>query len=282
LAQPGAEDTKGSKKVNRRRRIDVLGVGVSETNPADALAAVESWVRAGSREYVCVAPVSSVMAAQRDPEVMRALNGASLTVPDGMPLVWAGRYAKATAIERVYGPDLMEAVCAKAADRGWSSYLYGGEPGVPDLLSERLRERFPGLKVAAAHSPPFRPLRADERTEVAEAIDRSGADLVWVGLSSPKQDLWMADMVGRLERPAVLIGVGAAFDILAGLKQRPPAWMGPLGLFWLYRLLQEPRRLGRRYLIDVPAFIGAVAGRRPALRTIEPRGSAPAAGETSA
>lgn len=264
------------------RRIDVLGVGVSETSPADALSVIESWVESGSKEYVCVAPVSSVMAARRDPEVMRALNGASLTVPDGMPLVWAGRCAGATGIQRVYGPELMAAVCAAAAQRGWSSYLYGGAAGVPELLSERLSERFPGMEVAGTHSPPFRPLQDDERAELAKEIDRSGADLVWVGLSSPKQDLWMADMVGRLERPAVLLGVGAAFDIHAGLKRPPPTWMGPLGLFWLYRLLQEPRRLWRRYLVDIPAFIGAVAGQRPALRPTEPQDGLSAAEKTRA
>lgn len=246
-------------------RVDVLGARISNTSPDHALATIRSWVETGRRSYVCVTPVSGVMAARRDPAVRNALNSAGLTVPDGMPIVWAGRYAGANGIARVYGPDLMEAVCAEAAARGWACYFYGGAPGVPERLGSRLQTRFPGLKIAGGHSPPFGQATEGEKAEAASAIARSGARLIWVGLSTPKQDLWMADMVDRIDAPVILLGVGAAFDIHAGLKARPPGWLGPLGLFWLFRLLQEPRRLWRRYLFDIPQFLIAIGRSRPTL-----------------
>ena len=256
----------GSPAPQTQERVDVLGVGISNTSPAKALRTIGSWIEDGRRSYVCLTPVSGVMAAQRDPKVMRSLNGAGLTVPDGMPMVWAGRYAGAEGIERVYGPDLMASVCSEAAKRGWKSFIYGGDQGVAERLIDRLRARFPGLEIAGFHSPPFRPLSPQEETSVVEQINASGAELVWVGLSTPKQDLWMAEMIERLRAPVVLLGVGAAFDVHAGLKRQPPAWLGPLGLFWLYRLLQEPRRLWRRYLVDNPQFLLAIVRRRPFLR----------------
>ncbi len=247
-------------------RVDVLGVGISVTTPDDALQQIDSWIKEGHREYVCVTPVSGVMTAQRDPAVLEALNGAGMTVPDGMPIVWSGRYAGASEIERVYGPDLMESVCAEARTRGWKSFLYGGREGVAGALRSQLEQRFPGIEIVGTYSPPFRPLTPAEKEAVAASIANSGAQLVWVGLSTPKQDLWMAEMVERVAKPIVMIGVGAAFDVHAGLKNRPPAWLGPLGLFWLYRLVQEPRRLWRRYIVDLPQFLVRIVRRKPFLR----------------
>jgi N-acetylglucosaminyldiphosphoundecaprenol N-acetyl-beta-D-mannosaminyltransferase len=247
-------------------RVDVLGVGISVTDPADARRLIGTWIEGGHRDYVCLTPVSGVMAAQRDPEVMRALNGAGLTAPDGMPMVWSGRYAGAKDIERVYGPDLMAAVCAEGANRGWRAFLYGGGEGVADRLAGRLKARYPGLEISGTITPPFRPLTETEKSETAAAITASGAELVWVGLSTPKQDLWMAEMIERFERPVVLLGVGAAFDVHAGLVKQPPAWLGPLGLFWFYRLIQEPRRLWRRYAMDIPGFILKVMRNPPRMR----------------
>ena len=241
-------------------------MGVSITNPISALATIRGWIERAATAYVCVTPVSGIMAAQRDPAVMRALNGADMVVPDGMPTVWAGRWAGAEGIGRVYGPDLMESTCELAAERGWSTFLYGGAPGVAERLASNLEGRFPGIRIAGTHTPPFRELSEGEKADVARAIDASGADIVWVGLSTPKQDLWMADVVDRLTTPTVLVGVGAAFDVHSGLVKRPPAWLGPLGLFWLYRLIQEPRRLWRRYAVDIPQFVAGVLRRRPHIR----------------
>jgi N-acetylglucosaminyldiphosphoundecaprenol N-acetyl-beta-D-mannosaminyltransferase len=257
-----------------REEIDVLGVGISVTTPAATIAAVAQWLAEGRRTYVCLTPVSGVMEARRDPTVHAAIEGSGITAPDGMPLVWAGRALRASEIARVYGPDLMLEVCAQAVPNGWSSYLYGAGPGVAQLVENRLRDQFPGLDIVGAETPPFRPLTEEEKDAVVARIDASGADLVWVGVSTPKQELWMADMVGRFKRPIVLLGVGAAFDIHAGLQPHPPAWMGPLGLFWLYRLMREPRRLAGRYMRDIPAFLWGVARQRPFLRPIVPEAAA--------
>jgi N-acetylglucosaminyldiphosphoundecaprenol N-acetyl-beta-D-mannosaminyltransferase len=248
-------------------RVDVLGVGVSVVSMETAVAEVVGWIERGERHYICVRDVHGVMESQRDPELLRIHAESGLTLPDGMPMVWAGRFAGAEGIERVYGPDFMLAVCGLAAERGWASFFYGAGQGVPEMLARRLRERFPGLRVAGTHSPPYRPLTKQEDDDVVELINSSGAELIWVGLSTPKQERWMAAHVNRLRAPAVLVGVGAAFDIHAGLKRDAPRWMGPFGLQWSYRLAQEPRRLLRRYGANNPRFIASIIRRPPVLRT---------------
>jgi N-acetylglucosaminyldiphosphoundecaprenol N-acetyl-beta-D-mannosaminyltransferase len=246
-------------------RVDVLGVGISAIDMAQAVAEITRWVEEGEQHYVCVTGVHGVMEARRDPELRRIHNASGLTTPDGMPMVWAGHRAGARNMRRVYGPDLMLALSELAARRGWSSFFYGGGPGVPDLLAERLGARFPGLRVAGTWSPPFRPLTAEEDQAIVERINRSGADLVWVGLSTPKQERWMAAHAGRLEAKA-LLGVGAAFDIHAGLLPQAPSWMQRLGLEWLYRLGREPKRLWRRYLHNNPRFVVEILRRPPVIR----------------
>jgi N-acetylglucosaminyldiphosphoundecaprenol N-acetyl-beta-D-mannosaminyltransferase len=246
-------------------RVDVLGVGISVVSMQTAVREVARWIDRGKRRYVCVTGVHGVMESQRDSELLRIHNESGLTLPDGMPMVWAGRFAGARGIARVYGPDFMLAVCKLAAERGWASFFYGGAPEVPELLARRLGERFPGLPVAGCWSPPFRPLTEMEDAEVVDRINSSGAALVWVGLSTPKQERWMATHVDRLRAPAVLIGVGAAFDLHAGLKRDAPRWMGRLGIHWLYRLGQEPRRLSRRYATSNPRFAAKIVRRPPVL-----------------
>jgi N-acetylglucosaminyldiphosphoundecaprenol N-acetyl-beta-D-mannosaminyltransferase len=159
----------------------------------------------------------------------------------------------------------MLAVCELASARGWSSFFYGGRPGTPELLAERLSDRFPGLRVAGCHSPPFRALTDAEHEATVAEINASGAELVWVGLSTPKQERWMASNVGRLEA-AALFGVGMAFDVHAGLLPEAPRLIQDSGFEWLYRLANEPRRLWRRYLYNNPRFLIAIARRRPSLR----------------
>jgi N-acetylglucosaminyldiphosphoundecaprenol N-acetyl-beta-D-mannosaminyltransferase len=246
-------------------RVDVLGVGISAIDMRQAVAEIARWVEQREPHYACVTGVHGVMEAQRDPELRRIHNASGLTTPDGMPMVWAGHRAGAVDMGHVRGPDLLPAVCAVAAERGWSSFFYGGGPGVPELLAERLIARFPGLRVAGTWSPPFRPLTPDEDRMVIEAINRSAPDLVWVGLSTPKQERWMAAYRGHLDAPAVL-GVGAAFDMHAGLLPQAPQWMQRSGLEWLYRLGREPTRLWRRYLRNNPRFIIEILRRPPVLR----------------
>jgi N-acetylglucosaminyldiphosphoundecaprenol N-acetyl-beta-D-mannosaminyltransferase len=244
------------------RRVDVLGVGISAINMGMAVEAIHGWIGAGERHYVCVTGVHGVMESQSDALLRDIHNRSGLTTPDGVPMVWAGRAAGADWMDRVYGPDLMLEVLARAEERGWSSFFYGGAEGVPELLADRLRERFPGLKVAGTYSPPFRPLTEDEMRQVAAMINESGATLVWVGLSTPKQEHWMHQFRPHLE-PPVLFGVGAAFDFHAGRINQAPRWMQQNGLEWLYRLYKEPRRLWRRYLTNNPRFVASVLRRRP-------------------
>jgi N-acetylglucosaminyldiphosphoundecaprenol N-acetyl-beta-D-mannosaminyltransferase len=247
------------------RRVDVLGVGVSTINQAMALAEITRWIEAGERHYVCVTGVHGVMESQRDPELKAIHNASGLTTPDGMPMVWAGRKAGAEWMDRVYGPDLMLNVLERAAERGWSSFLYGGKEGVPGLLAEKLAERIPGVEIAGSYSPPFRALTEEEDAAIVDRINSSGAQLVWVGLSTPKQERWMAAHRDRLNAPA-LFGVGAAFDFHAGLVPQAPPWMQRNGLEWLFRLTKEPKRLWRRYLVNNPAYLRAVRRNPPYLR----------------
>lgn len=230
-----------------------------------AVAEISRYVEEGVRQYVCVTGVHGVMESQADPRLAEIHNRSGLTTPDGMPMVWAGKWAGASHMERVYGPDLMLSVCERAATNGWSSYFYGGKEGVAELLAERLQARFPGLVVAGTYSPPFRPLTAEEDEGVVEMINAAKPDLIWVGLSTPKQEWWMAGHRDRMEA-SVLLGVGAAFDIHAGLLPQAPAWMQRTGLEWSYRLFREPKRLWRRYLSNNPRFVLAVLRRRPRLR----------------
>jgi N-acetylglucosaminyldiphosphoundecaprenol N-acetyl-beta-D-mannosaminyltransferase len=245
-------------------RVDVLGVEISAVNMEMTLDTVIGWVMSNDRQYVCVTGVHGVMESQRDRDLATIHNNAGLTTPDGMPMVWAGRAAGAHWIQRVYGPDMMLAVLAEAQARSWSSFLYGGAPGVPEVLAANLVQRFPGLQVAGTHSPPFRPLSKDEIQETAALINASGASLVWVGLSTPKQERWMAELRPLLEAQ-VLFGVGAAFDFHAGRVKQAPRWMQTSGLEWLYRLSREPRRLWKRYLTNNPRFVIAIVKRRPRL-----------------
>lgn len=233
---------------------NVLGVKVSAITIPMALAIIDEWIKTGQHHYITITGVHGVIESQRSPEIRAIHNAAGLVTPDGMPLVWANHLQGFRFVERVYGPDLMLAVCDASRTTGYRHFLYGGAEGVPELLAEKLTARFPHLQIAGMYSPPFRALSPEEDDEICDMINASGADVVWVGLSTPKQEHWMAAHVNRLDA-AVMVGVGAAFDFHAGLKRQAPHWMQRSGLEWLYRLLSEPRRLSRRYLINNPLFI---------------------------
>jgi N-acetylglucosaminyldiphosphoundecaprenol N-acetyl-beta-D-mannosaminyltransferase len=233
-------------------RVDVLGVGISCVDLDRSVEIVGEWIRGGAREYVCVTGMHGVMESRADPGLQDIHNRSGLTTPDGMPMVWAGRHAGAK-ISRVYGPDLMHAVLTTAQRRGWSSYFLGGAPGVTDQLIDRLMDRYPGLRIAGAQGPPFRPLSHSEEQVLVDDINRARPDIVWVGLGTPKQERWMSSHRDALDAP-VLVGVGAAFDLLAGTLRQAPLWMQRSGLEWAYRLAVEPRRLWRRYLLNIPRF----------------------------
>jgi N-acetylglucosaminyldiphosphoundecaprenol N-acetyl-beta-D-mannosaminyltransferase len=233
----------------------VLGVPLAITDYDHTLDWIDTAVAAGSRAYICVAAVHTVMAAREDPELRDAVIGADFTVPDGQPLVWALKALGHPLPDRVYGPELMERACARAAATGQRFYLYGGRSqGALVELARMLRLRHPGLNVVGGHAPPFRELTGEEEAAVVAEIERARPDVVWVGIGVPKQEKWMARMRDRLSAP-VLIGVGAAFDFHAGLVPQAPGWMQRLGLEWAFRLVQEPRRLWRRYLRYNPRFV---------------------------
>ncbi len=248
----------GSGNARARRgslaRLNVLGVGVSAVNTDSTIATINNWVATGTPNYVTVTGVHGVVESQDDSGLARIHNAAGLVVPDGMPIVWLAKRAGHRQVERVYGPDLMLEVCRRSEQTGYAHFLYGGGDGVAELLQRRLLERFPALRIVGRYTPPFRPLTPDEEVAIACAIDASGADIVWVGLGTPKQERWMSSMMPRIDR-AVLIGVGAAFDFHSGLKTQAPRWMQRSGLEWFYRMVSEPRRLGARYLRNNPRFV---------------------------
>lgn len=245
-------------------RVDVLGVQVSATTMATAVELIASWIGGGARHYVCVTGVHGVMESQRDPDLRDVHNRSGLTTTDGVPLVWACHHAGVPDAARVYGPDLVLAVAERAASEGWRSYFYGGHAGVGDQVAAALAARYPGFEACGSWSPPFRPLGPAEEAAVARRINESGADIVWVGLSTPKQERWMAAMRDRLDAP-VLIGVGAAFDIHAGRLRQAPPWMQRHGLEWAFRVAVEPRRLWRRYAVNNPTFVVRVLRHPPRL-----------------
>ncbi len=228
-------------------------MGVSAINMAQALNVIEGWIAQRQAHYVCVTGVHGIVESQGNNSLQRVHNAAGLVTPDGMPLVWLARLHGLKHVERVYGPDLMLALCHRSISKGYKHFLYGGAEGVPDRLANRLKRRYPGLRIVGSYSPPFRPLTDEEDKQTVQAINEANPDVVWIGLSTPKQERWMAEHIGRLTAP-VLVGIGAAFDFHSGLKRQAPRWMQRSGLEWLFRLANEPRRLWRRYLVNNPLF----------------------------
>ena len=238
---------------------ELLGVPLALTDYERTMDWIDATIARGGRGYVCVAAVHTVMACAEDRDLRDAVLGSSLTVPDGQPLVWAMNALGHDLPSRVYGPELMARYCERAARTGAKLFLYGGRnQGALVQLALNLRTRYPGLKIVGGYAPPFRPLSADEEDAVVNEINRSGADVVWVGIGVPKQEKWMAAMRDRLDAP-VLVGVGAAFDFHAGIVPQAPPRLQAAGLEWAYRLAHEPRRLWRRYMRYNPRFVGAFA-----------------------
>ncbi len=230
----------------------ILGMRVDATSYPDAVARILSWAAAAESRYVCVATAHMVMEAHDSPDFRRAVNAADLVTPDGMPLVWLLRASGLHGQQRVYGPDLTIELCRAAETTGTPVGFYGGRSEAIARLQRTLRRQFPGLNIAYAFAPPFRPLTPEEDGEVVDAINASGTRILFVGLGCPKQERWMAGHKEAVR--AVMVGVGAAFDFHAGLVRQAPRWLQAAGLEWAFRLLMEPRRLWRRYLKHNPRF----------------------------
>lgn len=233
----------------------VLGVQVHALQIPGVIHQMEAWIshRCGSH-FIAVTNVHVLMEARHNLSFRRVLDSADLCVPDGMPLVWIGRSRGYSLRRRVYGPDLLLDFCRETHAKGYRHFFYGGASGVPEALAAKLKCQFPMLEVAGTYSPPFRPLTPEEDASIVEMINRAGADVLWVGLGCPKQECWMYEHREQLRVP-VLVGVGQAFDLHAGRLKQAPTWMRERGLEWLFRLLAEPRRLWRRYLIYNLEFV---------------------------
>lgn len=240
-----------------RQRASVLGTPIDCLTADEAVTRISAWARRRESRYICICNVHSVVTASREPTFRAVVEQADMATPDGAPVAWMLRRLGHVGQRRVCGPDLMLDYCAYAARQGESIYLYGSTPTTLAAVQAALRERFHGLRIAGAESPPFRPLTTEEDDAVVDRINSSGAGSVWVSLGCPKQEQWMSDHRGRVQ--AVMVGVGAAFDFHAGTVQRAPGWMRSSGLEWLHRLLSEPRRLWKRYLVTNTLFIVGVA-----------------------
>ena len=240
-----------------RRTAQVLGVPIDALDWGLAIARIRKWARNRDSRYVCICNVHSVVTATQNARFGDVVRQADMATPDGAPVAWMLRRAGFLGQQRINGPDLMWKYCAQAASTGESIYLYGGADHTLSILRQKLIEAYPALNITGAYSPPFRALTPEEDAADVERINTSGAGTVWVSLGCPKQELWMAAHRGRVN--AVMIGVGAAFDYYAGTIQRAPLWMQNVGLEWLHRLVSEPRRLWRRYLVTNTLFIVGAA-----------------------
>jgi N-acetylglucosaminyldiphosphoundecaprenol N-acetyl-beta-D-mannosaminyltransferase len=239
--------------------VNVLGVPLSVTDYDETMDWIDASIAHRQKGYICVAATHTIMVCDEDPELREAVLNASMTVPDGQPLVWAMNALGGDLEQRVYGPELMARYCERAASNGARIYLYGGRnQGALVQLALNLRHRYPGVRIVGGYSPPYRDLSAEEEDAIVDEMNSSRADLVWVGVGAPKQEKWMAAMRDRLDAP-VLVGVGAAFDFHAGLIPQAPMWMQSAGLEWTFRLAHEPRRLWRRYARYNPRFVTGFA-----------------------
>jgi N-acetylglucosaminyldiphosphoundecaprenol N-acetyl-beta-D-mannosaminyltransferase len=236
------------------KRVNVLGVGISVLNLPTALAAIAEAVGEKRKGYICVTGVHGVMEAQADPAFKAILNNALLCTPDGVPMVWAGKWNGFSDMDRVYGPDLLLTVCEWSEKSGCRHFFFGGGESVAGLLAEKLKAKFPRLVVAGTFTPPFRALTPAEEQRLQMIVQELRPDIIWVGLSTPKQERFMAEFLLKLDA-TLLIGIGAAFDFHSGRVKQAPRWMQRSGLEWFYRLCQEPRRLAKRYLRNNPLFV---------------------------
>lgn len=239
-------------------KANVLGVGIDAVDMEQALGRIAEEFASGRKGYVCLTGVHGVMEAQRSPELARIFAGAALVAPDGMPTVWVGHHQGHTSMQRVTGPDLMLEVLRRDEFRDRTHFFCGGKEGIAQELRARLQERLPYVKIVGTYTPPFGPLSSSQQFELIEAVNRLRPDIVWVGISTPKQERFMEQYLPLLDT-RLMFGVGAAFDYHTGRIADCAEWIKRCGLQWLHRLLQDPRNLWKRYLRNNPAFLCAMA-----------------------
>ena len=236
-----------------RLRVPVLGVPIDAISWDHVILSISAWALHKESRVVCICNVHSVVTASLDAEFRQVVNAADMATPDGAPVAWMLRRLGHVEQQRINGPDLMWRYCEQVQSRDESIFFFGSTEVTLATLKTKLLSAFPNLKIAGAISPPFRALTAEEDTAIVEQINASGVGVVWVSLGCPKQELWMAAHRGRIN--AVMVGVGAAFDYHAGTIKRAPKWMQDYGLEWFYRLVSEPRRLWKRYLVTNTLFV---------------------------
>lgn len=240
--------------INSRKKANVLGIGIDAVNMEEALKHIAAELHQRRKGYVCLAGVHGVMEAQRDPALAKIYAGAALAAPDGMPTVWMGRHQGFKKMERVAGPDLMLEVISREEFKNYSHFLCGGKDGIVQELQEKLLARYPFMKIAGIYTPPFGPMSRAQEVELMDMINRVQPDIVWVGISTPKQERFMAHYLPLLNT-TLMFGVGAAFDFHTGRIADCADWIKRAGLQWLDRLFQDPKHLWKRYLRNIPSFI---------------------------
>jgi len=238
----------------RPKRVNVLGVGVHAVNMDDALRVLRIAIQCDSKGLICATSVHGVMESQRDPCIRSIINNSLLTIPDGRPMMWVGQLTGHRRMTQVTGPDFMLAVCKASVQLGYTHFLYGGKPGIAEELKQCLERKFSGIRVVGTYTPPFRPLSHVEEQELLDRVSDSRPDIIWVGISTPRQECFMAEYLHRLDTK-IMVGVGAAFDLHTGHLKDSPQWVKAAGLQWFHRLLQEPARLWKRYLVNVTTFL---------------------------
>lgn len=249
-------------------RVNILGVGISAVDLQRAVHSSLSLIASADKGYICVTGMHGIMEAQIDADFRTIQNNSFLTIPDGIPTVWIGRSSGHSNMEQVRGADFMLGLCKASAGTGVRHFLYGGKPGVASLLRDILTLRFPGLQIVGTYTPPFRPLTPEEESGLKRALEESQADVLWCGISTPKQERFMANYLHKLP-VSLMVGVGAAFDLNAGLLRDSPRWIQQCGLQWAHRLCQEPRRLWRRYVLNIPRFVWLYLMQRAGIRTYD-------------
>lgn len=239
---------------NKSSKANVLGVEIDAFNLEQVLARIAHALEVRRKGYVCLVGVHGVMECQRDPAVAKAIANAELTVPDGMPTVWMGRHQGHTDMQRIAGPDLMLEVLSRDEFRGRTHFLFGGKEGIAAELRDKLMLRYPELKIAGTYTPPFGPMSPEQDEEFRTMIKRTQPDIIWVGISTPRQEFFMAQYLPLLDT-TLMFGVGAAFDFHTGRITDCADWIKRAGLQWLHRLLQDPKHLWKRYMRNNPLFL---------------------------
>ena len=233
--------------------VNILGVDIAAIDMKWLLDFTEKHVKELSGDYICVSNVHTTVTSYGDSAYRQVQNGGILAIPDGGPLSTVGRKRGAKGMDRTTGPSYMGEVLSVSARHGWRHYFYGSTQETIDKLRQRLEKSYPGLMIVGMYSPPFRPLTEEEDSAIVDAINETAPDFVWVGLGAPKQERWMAEHQGRIK--GLMVGVGAAFDYYAGNIKRAPEWMQKSNLEWLYRMMQDPIRLFKRYFVTNSKFI---------------------------